>query len=134
MPDDMKEQQIVSAGHEVGTAVQRSGETREPMRPKRRGLVEEGLIADLVVKPVKELVKSVLSPEMQEALGLQETPQQEKKPPIIIVVNPGKTTETTTTGAMGAERQPVTSLIADRLSVTARHRAGTGVSERTPIR
>ena len=135
MPDDMKEQQIVGViGNEAGAGVQTSGGTREPMQPKRRGLAEEGLIVDLVVRPVKELVKSILPPEVQEALGIRETPKHEEKPPIIIVVNPGKAPETTTTGTVGGVRQPVTPRIEDRLSVTARHLPGTGAgeSEHTP--
>lgn len=130
----MIEQQISGAGNEAGAGEQISGETREPMQPKRRGLAEEGLIVDLVVKPVKELVKSVLPPEVQEALGIRETPKQEKKPPIIIVINPGKTPETTTTGAAGAVRQPVTPRIKDRPSMIARHLPGAGASQRTPAR
>jgi hypothetical protein len=137
MPDDMKEQQIVDVvGSVAGTGAKASQGSSEPMRPKRRGLVEEGLIVDLVVKPVKELVKSILPPEMREALGIRETPKQDKKPPIIIVVNPGKTTETTPIGAAGAVGQPVTPRIEDRASVTARHLSGTGAgaSQRTPAR
>jgi hypothetical protein len=53
MPDDMKEQQIGGAGNEAGVGVPANRETRELMRPKRRGLAGEGLIVDLVVKPVK---------------------------------------------------------------------------------
>jgi hypothetical protein len=134
MPVDMKEQPISGAGNEASSGVQISGETREPTLTKRRGLTEEGLIGDLVVRPVTELVKSVLPPEVQEALGIQQTSKQEGKPPIIIVVNPGTTPDTTTTGAASEVRQPVPPRTQARPSVTARHLPGTGASERTPIR
>ena len=137
MPDDMKEQQISGAGNEASPGVQIGRETREPMLPKRRGwLAEEGLIVDLVAKPVKELVKSVLPPEVQEILGIREPPKQKEKPPIIIVVNPGTTPETTHNRAARAVSQPVTPRIEDRPSVTVKHLldASAGASVRIPAR
>ena len=124
----MKEQQIVGVGNKAGVRAPIIEQTREPRRPNRQGLAQEGLLGDLVVKPVKELVKSVLPPEMQEALGIQEAPKQEKKPPIIIVVFPGQNPETTSPGTMGTIRHPVTSRIADRPTATARQLPGTGAS------